>query len=335
MLALEPLFAGLELPPAAGEDSVLVSARAIPGHEQFRIAKDSSGHALLLASITSEDVGAQAPLMLEHLRVAPARPCRVRRPDGDMEAGIFTVVTCASHDPALRSYFLLVAGLIVESSTASASAVELSGKVLAFVELFRAMQQPARKPAQGLWAELAVILWSRCPATLLRAWHAEPEERFDFCLGRERVEVKSTVGPHRRHHFSQAQLDVPPGTNALVASMFVERAGGGVSIRELMKRIGRLVASQPDLLLRMESVVAATLGNTLSSSSEQAFDLERAGESLRYFNARELPRIPDPIPPALSDLRFVADLTGVPIMEVETTSAADPYELISCLPAPH
>jgi len=328
MLALEPLFASLDQPPASGEDH-LVSAKPIPGHEHFRIAKDAAGCALILASIASGATGAQASLVLEHLRVEPARPCRVRHPNGAVESGTFTVVTCVSHEPPLRSYFLLVAGLIVESSGEAAS---LPGKIQAFVELFRALQQPARKSAQGLWAELALILWSRKPATLLRAWHAQPEERFDFSLGRDRVEVKSTIGPQRRHHFSQMQLDLPRDTSAVVASMFVERAGGGVSIRSLMDRIGRLASSEPDLLLRLESVVAATLGSTLRSSIAECFDLERASGSLRYFDARIIPRVPEPIHPALSDLRFVVDLGGVP--SLETVPAGDPEALIACLPMP-
>lgn len=333
MLALAPLFASLESPQVTGDEHVLVSAIPIPGHEQFRLAKDSSGCALILASIASGGTETQAPLLLEHLRVEPARPCRIRHPNGTVEADVFTVVMCSSHDPSLRSYFLLVAGLIVESNSGATSGAELPGKVLAFVELFRAMQQPARKSAQGLWAELALIMWSRKPVTMLRAWHAQPEERFDFSLGCDRVEVKSTVGPQRRHHFSQAQLDVPRGTNAVVASMFVERAGGGASSRALMDRIGRSVLSEPDLLLRMEAVVAATLGNTLRTSINECFDLERASESLRYFDARVIPRVPAPIHPALSELRFVVDLGGVSFDVVETMAASGPEALVSSLPS--
>lgn len=331
MLALETLFATLAPPPGGGEEHVLVSAKPIPDHEQFRIAKDSTGCAVILASTASEVADSQAPLQLEHLRVEPARLCHIRHPGGAVESGIFTVVTCISHEPPLRSYFLQVAGLIVESSSGFAPATELPGKIRAFVELFRAMQQPAKKPAQGLWAELALILWSRRPATLLRAWHTQPEERFDFSLGHDRVEVKSTVGPQRRHHFSQAQLDVPRRTNAVVVSMFVERAGGGVSIRALVDRIGVLVSLEPGLLLRMESVVAATLGSTLRTSIAECFDLERANESLRYFDARTIPRVPDPVPHALSDLRFVVDLGGVPTVAPDDL-ATGPEALISCLP---
>lgn len=332
MLALEPLFASLDLPPLSGGEQALVSAVRIPGHEQFRIAKDAAGRALILASVAGGPGAPLPPLVLEHLRVEPARPCRVRRPEGAVEPGIFTVVTCDTTDVALRSYFLLVAGLIVESSTEPPNSNQLQGKVEAFVELFRAMQQPARKPAQGLWAELALILWSRTPETLLRAWHAQPDERFDFSLGRDRVEVKSTVGPQRKHHFSQSQLDVPRGARGLIASMFVERAGGGVSIRSLMDHIGALVVSQPDLVLRLETVVVATLGSSLRISSAESFDLERAKESLRFFDVLAIPHIPSPIPQAVTDVRFVADLGGVPSVDLRTMSSDGAGALISCLP---
>lgn len=331
MLSLETLFASLDLPPVTEEQHALVSAALISDHEHFRVAKDSDGRALLLARVPNTAEEAMPPLVLEHLRVERARPCRVRRSDGAIEPGIFTVITCSSHDAVLRSYFLSVAGLIVESSVQPLSTTQLQSNVEAFVELFRSLQQPARKSAQGLWAELVLILRSRRPDALIRAWHTQPGERFDFCIESDRVEVKSTVGPHRKHHFSQAQLDVPQGTNVVVASMFVERAGGGVSVRALVDRIGARISSEPDLLLRIESVVAATLGSSIRASSAESFDLERAEGSLQFFAGPTVPHMPGPIPPAISDLRFVVDLGGVPPVDLQAMCDEREHMLMSCL----
>ena len=90
------------------------------------------------------------------------------------------------------------------------------------IELFRAMTTPSRKSVQGLWAELFLIAQSRQPTILVDAWHMLPEDRYDFAMDDQRIEVKSFSGSLRQHHFSLEQLQPPEGVKTLIASMLVE-----------------------------------------------------------------------------------------------------------------
>ena len=65
------------------------------------------------------------------------------------------------------------------------------------------------------------------------AWHRDPVEHFDSRAGPQRIEVKSSTSRKREHFFSLEQLTPAGGSRIVVASVFVERVGGGVSLRKI------------------------------------------------------------------------------------------------------
>jgi hypothetical protein len=74
------------------------------------------------------------------------------------------------------------------------------------IELFRMLTIPPKESVQGLWGELYLMAQANDPVRLAGAWHARPEELFDFSEGAELLEVKSAAGYDREHHFSLDQL---------------------------------------------------------------------------------------------------------------------------------
>src|SRR6185295_947327 len=111
-----------------------------------------------------------------------------------------------------------------------------------------------RRATIGLWGELFVISEAREPAILLKGWHRDPLERFDFSGGDCAVEVKSSARRIRQHHFSVEQANPPNSMTVWVASLFVEKQTEGLSLGELWDRCRVLVENDPDLLLRIEEV---------------------------------------------------------------------------------
>src|SRR5262249_52413336 len=95
------------------------------------------------------------------------------------------------------------------------------------VDLFRKIAATPRKTIAGLWAELFVIARAQDPETLLSFWHVEPDDRFDFSQGKDRIEVKAAQGRHRSHHFSLEQLRPGGGVRVVISSLLVERLQGG------------------------------------------------------------------------------------------------------------
>ena len=237
MLNLIELFQSIE-PIAATDDEHRFSAISISDYESHRLGKDAQGRPLLLIAVLDVPSPKQTPPVdLEHLRVLYNQACRVSRSDGAFEEGRFAIIHCTGEDPTLQTYFLRIASVILVSFKEQATQSDVAQTIDRLIELFRAMTQPARKSVQGLWAELFLIAQSRQPAILVDAWHTLPEDRYDFAMEDQRIEVKSFSGSIRQHHFSLEQLHAPEGVKTLVASMCVERSQVGESIIDLREKI--------------------------------------------------------------------------------------------------
>jgi Putative PD-(D/E)XK family member, (DUF4420) len=163
---------------------------------------------------------------------------------------------------------------------------------------------------------------------LAGAWHISPDERYDFSITSNRVEVKSSGRRDRCHHFSLEQLETPPGTSLLIASINLERSSGGLSLGELIEETSDGVSIE--LGNRVREIVSETLGNTFQAALHVAFDRELAQSSLRYCWSSNVPRIARPLPDHVSDVRFTADLACADWISAELA----PVELFAALPLP-
>ena len=256
----------------------------IPGHEPHRLGKDALGRPLLLISISDvRNQGQLAPIELEHLTVMYDMNCRVSRSDGIFEEEQFTVVYCIGEDTILQDYFLKVASTIIVSLDNQPTQSNVAHIVNRLIELFQAMASAPRKSVRGLWAELFLISQACQPAVLIEAWHTVPEDRYDFAMDNQRIEVKSYTGNLRLHYFSLEQLHPPDDIKALVASVFVESSQAGDSIADLREKIQIRLDSNLDPLLQIDRIIALTLGDAWQQASEARFDEKLAEESLAFY----------------------------------------------------
>jgi hypothetical protein len=141
-----------------------------------------------------------------------------------------------------------------------------------------------------------VIALADDPEALIRAWRIDPDEAFDFSDGADRIEVKSFSGQARVHSFALRQAR--PGTwlNVVVASIRAERSSGGSSITDIMLDLTQRYLSTP-AMAKMETVVAKSLGSASATGLTIGFDLERAHQSLLFFDTASIPCI-DPVLPS-------------------------------------
>lgn len=312
MLNLIELFHSFDA-SATTESEERFSAIPIPEYEQHRLGKDTQGQPLLLISVL-EGRGQRepVPIILEHLTVMYNLRCRVARPDGTSEEERFTIVRCTSEDTTLQTYFLRVASSIIISLKEQSTQSDVAHAMNRLIELFQAMTKPPRKSVQGLWAELFLISEARQPVLLVDAWHTEPEDRYDFAMDEQRIEVKSFSGQIRQHHFSLGQLHPPEGVNVLVASVRVEGSQAGESIDDLRQKIRDSLTNNLDSLLHIDTTIALTLGNGWDRASAERFDQRVAEESLAFYEASAIPSVDPNLPIGVSDVRFRSNLTDVP-----------------------
>jgi hypothetical protein len=291
------------------------SAHPIPGFESHRIGKTLGGVPCLLLHVVGGDSSpTPPPILLSHVAVQHDVHCRISRQHQPIEEAAFTLVRCLSQDPALVAQFIDVIELVVRAAGATPTVSHVRQAVEQLAELFRALDRPARKSAQGVWGELFLIAAAQHPERLAAAWRISPAEVFDFSEGRDRIEVKAASGRVREHYFSLAQVHPSPGVRVLIASLFVDGLTGGVSLKSLLARTRQRVAARPELALRVETVTAQSLGRSWALAIEESFDWQRAESSLRFFPADAIPTVPAELPREVTDVRFRSDVSGVPTL---------------------
>ena len=316
MLNLTELSQSLESMATIHDDNQF-SALPIPEYDQYRLAKDNQGRPLLLISVVDVHGPKQpAPIVLEHLTVLYDQKCRVTFPDESTEEKQFIVVHCTGNDVALHTYFLRVAAAIITSLKNRPTQFDVAHTMNRLIELFQAMSEPPRKSVRGLWAELYLISRSSRPGVLIDAWHTMIEDRYDFAMDNQRIEVKSFSGDTRRHHFSLEQLHPPEGVITLVSSMLVERSQAGESITDLREKIQNRLGNHLDSLLHLDSVIAHTLGSNWRGASEARFDPKLGKNSLAFYETSTIPSVSPDIPSAVNRVRFQSDLTGIQAVEL-------------------
>jgi hypothetical protein len=313
ILDLEEIFRTLLLPvpePARASFSAIPIA-GLGGH---LLAKDAAGApSVLLTQRPGEHT--TTPIVLENLNIYHDVACTVTHPDGTREEGTFTIVSCSPADPSLFPHFLRILGPLLGGLGATPTAAAVRRMISALVDLFRALSAPAKKTIQGLWSELFLIANSADIRLIANAWHTDAAERFDFAQGAHRLEVKSTSNRIREHHFSLSQLTPVGGSHVVIASVFVERSGGGVAIQRLVDKVRS--ALDIEAITRFDATFYGTLGSAWSTAMNEAFDADLAVDSLRFFEADAIPRVAGPLPSAVTDVRFCSNLSEVQFLTEE------------------
>jgi hypothetical protein len=331
ILDLFPIFRSLVPPTVPAGALGYFSAHLIPGFENHRLGKDGNGAPALLISV--RDVATKtrpSPIVLENLSVHHDIDCRIKREDGPLEQGRFTVLRCTSGDPALHLHFLRIASPLVMLVGVNPAQTEVRRLIDSLVELFRVLNEAPRKSVQGLWAEVFLISGATTAEDLVEAWHVVPQDRYDFNAGSYRIEVKSATGRIRNHHFSLEQLYPPTGSKLIVASVFVERTGAGTSLGDLVNMIRGRMGGNVNLVAHIDRIVFQSLGNGWQRALDERFDLELAEESLAFFDPSQIPRLCRDLPVGISEVRFRSDFSGrLPLETQELESAGGLFRAAS------
>jgi hypothetical protein len=310
MIDLVPIFDSLQLQPDV-KDGLRFVAQRLTGYAGYRVAKTGDGAPAILVAALPVQTQRANPIAIEHLVVQHDVECSIASPDGDVELGKYSLLRCRGEERSLHIYFLRVVSALIAILGPTPTQNDVASGVTKLVELFRVMTEPSRKSVQGLWAELYVIARSKDPVCLVQSWHAIPADLYDFGLEGQRIEVKSTVSGVRKHHFTMEQLNPPFGVRVLVISLGVSQVVTGESIMDLVERIRRRMPNDFDLLLRIDAIIAQTLGENWRAAVEDRFDWDVAARTAAFFDVAEIPGIRTELPTGVTSVSFVSDLTRV------------------------
>lgn len=290
------------------------------GSHKFRVARSFENHPTVLIELA--DAGtASIPRRLANLSYSPPTSIEISGLDGKRRQGRFAILECQTLDLEVGKYFFKVMSAILVDNYAAASEAGFETALDSLVTLFRALQHAGTRTAQGLWAELAIVLWSADARNTLSSWHSSPTALHDFVSGEACLEVKSTTKDLREHTFLLEQL-TSHQDSTLVASVMLTETGAGSSVFDLVELIGPRVGEEA--VARLQSIVGACLGNAWREASELRYSVEAARHSLRIYHAHDVPIVPQPIPAEIRDVRFTADLSAASSLSLTKARALKP-----------
>jgi hypothetical protein len=329
---LERIYNGLSAVPAADKERLIYSVAPLPMYPGSFVGKDSHDRACVLIAVSDLIAGHSAPIRLESLEVQFDVRSLVKDL-GQVREDTFTVIRCRSLAPELTRYFLSIGETILRILGPHPTRSAVAHAVNQLAVIFQRLQSPPTRTVNGLFGELILITNSRNPPHLLSAWRLKDSSRFDFSSGDLRLDVKTASGHLRAHTFSYDQCNPPPGTVALVASLFVEQSSSGPSLRDVVRRIEASAGDDSDLVMKLHDVVAETLGNALQEALSIRFDEKLAASSLCFYDLRAIPAVRSQPPTGVSDIHFRSDLSGAAAASIETLIERDPA-LLDFVPAP-
>ena len=221
-----------------------------------------------------------------------------------------SIIECTAPEEA-QAIFSEIGGTFLRVLGERPTMIQTAAAVNRIAAIFASLTKPSRQSVTGLIGELMLLSLASNVSAAIACWRTNQTDHFDFAAVDARVECKASSSGMRLHSLSWEQCNPPPGS-ALVASLFVDSAGGGTSVRELLDRIeGRTTV---DAAIRLRETVAATMGASLRSSLDARFDEALCRASLQWFDLRAVPAIRGELPDGITGLRFTSNFGfAVPI----------------------
>lgn len=262
--------------------------------------------------VVTDDQNMMQNLNAELLSVEYNVLCNIVEANTVYDNQYFTIITLRSDNEQLKKMFLDVFLMMLETLPQRPSNISMASKVENLLSIFAKLKHRPVHKLQGLWAELLLIDQSKEPTTVAHAWHAMPNSKYDFNIGGDKIEVKSTQGENRVHHFSLDQLNPSPNSRLLICSVIVrESAQGakGLSVFDLYDRIAQKIS---DIQVRMHvsETIADTLGSDFYEAQNKYFDYIEACDRLALYDFVSVPKIDkNNVPEHVTEVRFSSNLT--------------------------
>lgn len=299
----------------------------LPFSEFHKIGVSHSDEPMFFVKCSEK--GNSIDINLDLISIMFDRSCKIYE-DDNLSENTYTVIKLGSDNWDIQQYFINVMCLVLQQLPGVPSSKSLHKEIDKVIDLFKSLATAPKKTIQGLWAELLIIEQSHNPDLLIRAWHASPEDKFDFNNGKDKVEVKSTAKNQRIHAFSIEQLTPNIGSSLVIASVIVIQTGIGKSVLDLRDMITEQTHGI-DTQLKLNELILKTLGFDFEKTVDIYFDYQTAIDSLQYFNSRSITTIDKSLVPVnITNVRFDVDLTNI-----EPINAEDEFvinsELISQL----
>lgn len=271
---------------------------------------DSLGRPCLF--VRADERPAEPPLRTTQVSLKLGQEYDLAIGDGAPIRERFHSLCCEASDrPGVETFLVLIDAFLASHEGSGLTADALSSFFRSLVRLFAvAPVQDLHGERQGLWGELFVMSRVRGFGFWAPFWHSEATRSFDFSTPGRRVEVKTTLGGPRIHHFSHRQVYALNGEEIVIASLLLREEDSGLALRHLINECRAALRETPFHLKLEKAVRRAGMADT--SETGPSFDAAEAEMELGWFRSADVPHFRVPEPPGVSETRYRADLSTAP-----------------------
>ncbi|MBR3410579.1 MAG: PD-(D/E)XK motif protein [Candidatus Methanomethylophilaceae archaeon] len=225
--------------------------------------------------------------------------------DGSERTMLSNVLVCKSTDETELSAFIRLCAAFAGDDLNSRSMAELFS---ALTRMLTAERRSDPRTVSGLFGELYTIYYLDSRGIDVSGyWQRKDLMKFDFSLDPEkRMEVKTTSGQERRHHFRHEQLYYED-YDIMVVSVMLREANQGISVLDLANYGRRRYASD---LARLSIIESRLAGHSDAELAKAVYDAPYLEGNIRFIPASEVPRFKEKSPGNLTNAEYDCNLDG-------------------------
>lgn len=203
----------------------------------------------------------------------------------------FHMISCNKTDGYSKEQFEIAYEYLFKSLKEPKSDFDIGALINSLEQLFKVTpEKELLKLHIGVYGELFFILFSyeNGADKILTKYHSNFYSKHDLELdSKNRIEIKSTVGSKRIHHFSHDQL-VRNDINVYVSSIILEESSEGVSLDELFE-MALEISDDPKTTLWLGQLKGFC---GISKQNEgPSFSIDKARQNIKFFKASNLPHL--------------------------------------------
>lgn len=219
----------------------------------------------------------------------------------------FHIVSCTKDDGYSKEQFRIAYTYLFKSISEPKSDFEIGSLINSLEQLFKVTPENDRfKLHVGVYGELLFLdymLKNGC-SDIISKYHSNFYSKHDIEIDRlNRIEIKTTLGGKRIHHFSHDQI-FRDDVNVFVVSNLLEEAEEGVSLYELFEKVLSKVSDAKTLLCFGQLKGFCGIS---SSNLGPSFSYDKALSDLKVFNSKSLPHLEFIDPKGISNISYDVD----------------------------
>lgn len=287
----------------------------IPGRDNLLLGVDVAAHPCLF--VRADERSMEPPLRTAHVSLQLSQQYTLAGVGESPRSELLHALRCEAPEAVeVDTFLVLVEAFLMRHQDEPIDQDTLNSFFRSMVRLFST--SPARDlqgERQGLWGELFIMrrvcgfrFWSPF-------WHSEVTRLFDFSAPGKRVEVKTTIGGQRIHHFSHRQVYALEGEEIVIASLILREDDVGLSLRELISECRADLLDTPDYLKLERAVRRAGMEGNLQPGP--IFDAVEAKRDLAWFRSTDAPHFRMAEPTGVSETRYKVDLSMAPRIHLD------------------